>query len=83
MFWPGVLNPKYPAGYGVRSRKPGALAAGLTDGLFGWSLLVSLVIAFNATVRVNPLADRSRGAATPWRTNTTLIDIGGVDSSSL
>ncbi len=32
---------------------PGALAAGLADGLFWWSLLVSLVIAFAVTVPVN------------------------------
>ena len=34
---------------------PGALAAGLTDDLFWWSLLVSLVIAFVLTVPVNRL----------------------------
>src|SRR5215813_5855447 len=32
---------------------PGALAAGLTDGLFWWSLAVSLVIAFAAAFPVN------------------------------
>jgi hypothetical protein len=32
---------------------PGAMAAGLVDGLFWWSLLVSLVIAFVVTVPVN------------------------------
>lgn len=33
---------------------PGALAAGLADGLFWWSLLVSLGIAFAVTAPVNP-----------------------------
>src|SRR5436190_835869 len=32
---------------------PGALAAGLADGLFWWSLIVSLVVAFLVTVPVN------------------------------
>jgi Domain of unknown function (DUF4396) len=32
---------------------PGALAAGLTDSLFWWSLIVSLVVAFVITVPVN------------------------------
>jgi Domain of unknown function (DUF4396) len=32
---------------------PGALAAGLGDALFWWSLAVSLVIAFLLTVPVN------------------------------
>lgn len=32
---------------------PGALAAGLTDRLFWWSLLASLVVAFVLTVPVN------------------------------
>ena len=32
---------------------PGALAAGLGDGLFWWSLILSLVIAFVVTVPVN------------------------------
>jgi hypothetical protein len=32
---------------------PGALAAGLADGLFWWSLAVSLLIAFVLTVPVN------------------------------
>ena len=32
---------------------PGAIAAGLTDSLFWWSLLVSLAIAFVLTVPVN------------------------------
>ena len=32
---------------------PGAMAAGLADGLFWWSLLLSLVIAFVLTVPVN------------------------------
>lgn len=43
---------------------PGALAAGLADGLFWWSLLVSLVIAFVLTVPVNRwLIARGRGHA--------------------
>jgi hypothetical protein len=43
---------------------PGALAAGLTDGLFWWSLLASLVIAFVLTVPVNrALIARGRGHA--------------------
>jgi len=43
---------------------PGALAAGLTDSLFWWSLLVSLVIAFFAAVPVNRwLIARGRGHA--------------------
>jgi len=43
---------------------PGALAAGLTDGLFWWSLLVSLAIAFVLTVPVNRwLIARGRGHA--------------------
>jgi len=43
---------------------PGALAAGLTDGLFWWSLLTSLVIAFVVTVPVNrALIARGRGHA--------------------
>ena len=43
---------------------PGALAAGLTDGLFWWSLVVSLVIAFIVTVPVNRwLIARGRGHA--------------------
>jgi hypothetical protein len=43
---------------------PGALAAGLADGLFWWSLLVSLAIAFVATVPVNRwLIGRGRGHA--------------------
>jgi Domain of unknown function (DUF4396) len=43
---------------------PGALAAGLTDGLFWWSLIVSLVIAFIVTVPVNRwLIARGRGHA--------------------
>jgi hypothetical protein len=43
---------------------PGALAAGLTDGLFWWSLLVSLAIAFVVTVPVNAwLISRGRGHA--------------------
>src|SRR6478672_1091076 len=43
---------------------PGALAAGLTDGLFWWSFAVSLVIAFVLTVPVNRwLIARGRGHA--------------------
>jgi hypothetical protein len=43
---------------------PGAIAAGLADGLFWWSLLVSLVIAFVVTVPVNRwLIARGRGHA--------------------
>jgi len=43
---------------------PGALAAGLADGLFWWSLIVSLVIAFVITVPVNRwLISRGRGHA--------------------
>ena len=43
---------------------PGALAAGLADGLFWWSLAVSLAIAFVVTVPVNRrLIARGRGHA--------------------
>ena len=43
---------------------PGALAAGLGDGLFWWSLLLSLVVAFVVTVPVNRwLIGRGRGHA--------------------
>jgi uncharacterized membrane protein len=43
---------------------PGALAAGLGDALFWWSLLASLVIAFVVTVPVNRfLISRGRGHA--------------------
>ena len=43
---------------------PGALAAGLGDALFWWSLLLSLVIAFVLTVPVNRwLIARGRGHA--------------------
>ena len=43
---------------------PGALAAGLSDGLFWWSLLVSLAVAFVVTVPVNRmLISRGRGHA--------------------
>lgn len=43
---------------------PGALAAGLADGLFWWSLGLSLVIAFLLTVPVNRLLiARGRGHA--------------------
>lgn len=43
---------------------PGAMAAGLADGLFWWSLALSLVIAFFLTVPVNRwLISRGRGHA--------------------
>ncbi len=43
---------------------PGALAAGLGDGLFWWSLIFSLVIAFVVTVPVNQwLINRGKGHA--------------------
>ena len=43
---------------------PGAIAAELSEGLFWWSLLVSLVIAFVVTVPVNRgLIVRGRGHA--------------------
>ncbi|MGZ4352305.1 MAG: DUF4396 domain-containing protein [Gaiellaceae bacterium] len=43
---------------------PGALAAGLADGLFWWSLAVSLAVAFVLTVPVNRvLIARGRGHA--------------------
>jgi hypothetical protein len=43
---------------------PGALAAGLGDGLFWWSLLVGLAIAFVVTVPINVwLIARGRGHA--------------------
>lgn len=43
---------------------PGALAATLTDGLFWWSLLVSLVIAFVVALPVNRwLISRGKGHA--------------------
>ena len=43
---------------------PGALAAGLSDALFWWSLGVSLAIAFVFTVRVNRyLIARGKGHA--------------------
>jgi hypothetical protein len=43
---------------------PGAMAAGLSDSLFWWSLVVSLVIAFIVTVPVNRwLIARGRGHA--------------------
>jgi hypothetical protein len=43
---------------------PGAMAAGLTDRLFWWSLLVSLLVAFVVTVPVNVwLISRGRGHA--------------------
>jgi hypothetical protein len=41
---------------------PGALAAGLADGLFWWSLAVSLAIAFVVALPVNRwLIARGRG----------------------
>jgi len=43
---------------------PGALAAGLADGLFWWSLALSLLVAFFLTVPVNHwLIARGRGHA--------------------
>jgi hypothetical protein len=43
---------------------PGALAAGLTDSLFWWSLLISLAVAFAVAVPVNRwLIARGRGHA--------------------
>ena len=43
---------------------PGALAAGLTDSLFWWSLIVSLAIAFIVTVPMNRwLISRGKGHA--------------------
>lgn len=43
---------------------PGAIAAGLSDSLFWWSLFVSLAIAFVVTVPVNRwLIARGRGHA--------------------
>jgi Domain of unknown function (DUF4396) len=43
---------------------PGALAAGLADGLFWWSLIVSLLVAFLVTVPVNRwLIQRGKGHA--------------------
>jgi uncharacterized protein DUF4396 len=43
---------------------PGALAAGLSDGLFWWSLALSLAVAFVITVPVNRwLIGRGRGHA--------------------
>jgi hypothetical protein len=43
---------------------PGALAAGLADGLFWWSLAVSLAIAFVVALPVNRwLIARGRGHA--------------------
>ena len=43
---------------------PGALAAGLSDALFWWSLAVSLAIAFAVTLPVNwALISRGRGHA--------------------
>jgi hypothetical protein len=43
---------------------PGAIAAGLTDGLFWWSLAASLAIAFGVALPVNRwLIGRGRGHA--------------------
>ena len=43
---------------------PGALAAGLTDDLFWWSLVVSLAVAFVVTVPINRwLIARGKGHA--------------------
>jgi hypothetical protein len=43
---------------------PGALAAGLTDSLFWWSLVVSLAVAFAVALPVNrALISRGRGHA--------------------
>jgi len=43
---------------------PGAIAAGVSDGLFWWSLFTSLVVAFVVTVPVNrALIARGRGHA--------------------
>jgi len=43
---------------------PGAIAAGLSDGLFWWSLLAGLAIAFVVTVPINRwLIARGRGHA--------------------
>jgi hypothetical protein len=43
---------------------PGALAAGLSDGLFWWSLALSLAVAFVVTVPVNRwLISRGKGHA--------------------
>ena len=43
---------------------PGALAAGLTDSLFWWSLVVSLAVAFAVTVPINRwLISRGKGHA--------------------
>jgi len=43
---------------------PGAISAGLTDSLFWWSLIVSLVIAFAVAVPVNRyLIARGKGHA--------------------
>jgi Domain of unknown function (DUF4396) len=43
---------------------PGAIAAGLSEGLFWWSLLLSLVVAFLVAVPVNRwLIARDRGHA--------------------
>ena len=50
---------------------PGALAAGLTDSLFWWSLLMSLAVAFRGRSPSQPLArpprPRPRGHSRPAR----------------
>jgi hypothetical protein len=47
---------------------PGAMAAGLADGLFWWSLALSLAVAFVVTVPVNRwLIARGRGHAVVHR----------------
>ena len=47
---------------------PGAMAAGLSDGLFWWSLVLSLALAFAVTVPVNRwLIARGRGHAVVHR----------------
>jgi hypothetical protein len=47
---------------------PGAMAAGLADGLFWWSLLAALAVAFVAAVPVNRwLIERGRGHAVVHR----------------
>jgi hypothetical protein len=56
------------AGHGGEGKReqvvPGAIAAGLSDALFWWSLLASLAIAFAVTAPVNRwLIARGRGHA--------------------
>jgi hypothetical protein len=53
---------------------PGAMAAGLSDGLFWWSLALSLAIAFVVTVPVNRwLIARGRGHAVVHRLHGPLF----------